>query len=114
MTALPPRLKSKSDKADRGRRSPAHRAWVRGHQCSVPGCRDVPIECAHVRRANNSGAGFKPSDAYTVALCRDHHQESHRGEKTFEVKYKLDLLALAQLFYRKSPHRRKLDDPYGT
>lgn len=74
----------------------------------------MPIECAHVRRANNSGTGFKPSDAFTVALCRDHHRESHQGEKSFERKYGLDLLALAQLFYRKSPHRHKLDDPYGS
>lgn len=111
---LPPRLPSKSDKADRGRRSPAHRAHVRGYQCSVPGCPRTPIECAHVRRASNSGTGIKPSDAFTVALCRDHHQESHQfGEKSFEAKYGLDLLALAQLFYRKSPHRHKLDDPYA-
>lgn len=111
---LPPRLPSKSDKADQGRRSQAHRAWVRGFQCAVPGCGRVPIECAHVRRASNAGTGIKPSDAYTVALCRDHHQESHTlGEKSFEAKYGLDLMALAKLFYTKSPHKNKLDNPYG-
>lgn len=110
--ALPPRIKRKSDKADAGKRSPAHRAWVRGHACCVPGCSAMPIECAHVRRANNSGTGFKPSDAFTVSLCRDHHQESHRGDQTFERKYGLDLMALAQEFYLKSPHRQKLENPY--
>lgn len=109
---LPPRLKAKSDKADTGRRSPAHRAWVRGHQCSVPGCKSMPIECAHVRRAFNSGTGFKPSDAYTVSLCRDHHMESHMGEQTFEAKHGLDLLKLSERFYRASPHRSKLLDPF--
>ncbi len=110
---LPARLPRKSSKADEGRRSPAHRAWVRGFGCSVPGCNLTPIECAHVRRASNSGTGFKPSDAFTISLCRDHHMESHQGgEVTFERKYGLDLMALARLFYRQSPHRHKLDDPY--
>ena len=109
---LPQRIKAKSDKADKGKRSPSHRAWVRGHHCCVPNCHEMPIECAHVRRSNNSGIGFKPSDAFTVALCRDHHLESHRGEQTFERKHGLDLMALAQEFYLNSPHRQKLDNPY--
>lgn len=110
---LPARIKRNSDKADRGNRSPAHRAWVRSFHCCVPGCQLMPIECAHVRRANNSGTGFKPSDAYTVALCREHHAESHRGERTFEAKHGLDLMALAREFYLNSPHRNKLDNPYA-
>lgn len=109
---LPPRLSRKSDKADKGKRSPGHRAWVRGHACSVPGCTLLPIECAHVRRANNSGMGFKPSDAFTVSLCKDHHAESHRGEQTFEATHGLDLMKLARAFYEQSPHRQKLDNPY--
>jgi hypothetical protein len=109
---LPKRLATNSTKADTGRRSPAHRAWVRGFACSVPGCQLRPIECAHVRRANNRGTGIKPSDAFTVSLCREHHDESHRGERTFEAKYGLDLLALAQEFFRASPHRHKLEDPF--
>lgn len=110
--ALPPRLKTKSDKADKGKRSPAHRAWIRGHRCCVPGCLEVPIECAHVRRSSNSGTGIKPSDAFTVSLCKEHHAESHRGEKTFEAKHGLNLMALAAEFYRNSPHRSKMDNPY--
>ncbi len=73
----------------------------------------MPIECAHVRRAFNSGTGMKPSDAYTVSLCSDHHAESHRGERTFEQKYGLDLLALAEEFFRASPHKNRLVNPYG-
>ena len=110
---LPQRIKKQSDKADAGKRSPAHRGWVRGHHCVVPGCQELPIECAHVRRANNSGMGFKPSDAFTVSLCREHHEESHRGEQTFEAKHKIDLMAKAREFYAASPHRHKLDNPYG-
>lgn len=110
---LPSRLPSKSKKAEQGVRSPAHRAWVRGFHCSVPGCDGRPIECAHVRRANNSGMGFKPSDAFTVALCRDHHAESHRGEQSFEARHRIDLMKLAEEFYRASPHRSKLENPFA-
>ena len=109
---LPPRIQKNSGKADRGKRSPAHRAWVRGHACSACGS-TAGIEAAHVRRANNSGTGLKPSDAFTVSLCKDCHAESHRGEVTFERRWKIDLMELAQAFYRASPHKSKLDNPYG-
>ena len=73
----------------------------------------MPIEVAHINRASNGGMSRKASDAFTVSLCRDHHSESHRGEKTFEKKHGLDLMKLAEEFFRASPHRRKLDDPYA-
>ena len=109
---LPARLNTKSAKADTGKRSPAHRAWVRGFHCAVPGCESRSIECAHIRRANNSGMGMKPSDAFTVALCSEHHRDSHSGELSFERKHGLDLMKLAEALYRASPHRSKLVDPY--
>lgn len=110
---LPPKLKDDAIKPKARLRSPAHRDWVRKHQCSVPGCRQMPIEVAHINRASNGGMGRKASDAFTVSLCRDHHAESHRGERTFEKKHDLDLMELAEEFYRSSPYRQKLDDPYG-
>ena len=70
------------------------------------------MECAHVRTAANSGTGIKPSDAFTVSLCRDCHAESHRAEKTFEAKHQINLMQLAREFYFDSPHRNKLDNPY--
>lgn len=109
---LPARIIRQSGKKDEGKRSPAHRAWVRSHKCCVPGCDEMPIECAHVRRAFNSGTGMKPSDAYCVSLCKSHHAASHRGERSFEMKWGIDLLKLAREFYERSPHRRKLDNPY--
>jgi hypothetical protein len=72
----------------------------------------MPIEVAHVNRASTRGMSQKSSDGLTVSLCREHHSESHRGEKTFERKYGLNLWALAHEFYSKSPHRGKLDDPF--
>lgn len=110
---LPPKLAPDTYKPKERLRSTAHRDWVRKHHCSVPGCQLMPIEVAHVNRASNGGIARKASDAFTLSLCREHHAESHRGDKTFEAKHGIDLMALAKAFYRASPHRRKLDDPYA-
>lgn len=110
---LPQRLKPDHYKPKPRLRSSAHRDWVRGHYCSVPGCQLMPIEVAHINRASTRGTGQKSSDAFTVSLCLEHHAESHRGEKTFERKHGINLLQLAEQFYRRSPHKNKLDDPYG-
>lgn len=112
MVALPAFLAPDAIKPKARLRSPAHRDWVRKHRCCVPGCQLMPIEVAHVNTAANSGMSRKASDAFTVSLCREHHAESHRGERTFEKRHGIDLMALAEAFYRKSPHRQKLDNPY--
>ena len=68
---------------------------------------NLPIECAHVRCGTDGGKALKPSDRWTLSLCRCHHAEQHHiGERAFEKRYGLDLLALAQEFARRSPHRR--------
>jgi hypothetical protein len=52
---------------------------------------------------------MKPSDRYTVSLCRGHHAEQHReGEPAFEARYGIDLYNLASEFTRRSPHQQKL------
>ena len=101
---LPNRL-LKERKLASERECPAHRAWVRRHHCCVPGCLSIPIECAHVRTGTDGGIGLKPSDRWTISLCSAHHAEQHRlGERRFEVRYKLDLRALAMTFAFGSPH----------
>jgi len=110
---LPQRLNNDHFKPKARLKSTAHRDWVRTHRCSVPGCQLMPIEVAHINRASTRGMGQKSSDGQTVSLCREHHAESHRGERTFERKHGIDLMSLAQEFYRKSPHRHKLDDPWS-
>lgn len=113
MVALPAFLAPDATKPKAKLRSPAHRAWVRQHRCCVPGCQLMPIECAHVNTAANSGMSRKASDAFTVSLCREHHSEAHRiGERSFERKHGIHLMVLAEEFYRRSPHRTKLDSPY--
>lgn len=106
---LPARIKRKSDKAEIGRRSPAHRAWVRGHACSACGTQTA-IECAHVRTGTDGGTGIKPSDRWTISLCKDCHARQHTmGEATFQQAYGIDMKALAAAFFRASPHRHKLE-----
>jgi hypothetical protein len=105
---LPPRIKRDSGKKDAGRRSPGHRAWVRQHACCGCGA-TAPIECAHVRTGTDGGMGFKPSDWWTISLCKDcHHWQTINGEQPFEARTGIDMKALAREFIRKSPHRHKL------
>ena len=105
---FPARLPSESRKTS-VRSCAGHRAWVRRHLCSVPGCRRLPIECAHVRSGTDGGQGLKPSDKWCISLCRDHHLEQHQiGERAFELRHGLDLKALAEEFAARSPWRSKL------
>ena len=107
---LPQRIKTKSDKADRGKRSPAHRAWVRGFACSACGSTEA-IECAHVRNGTDGGIGLKPSDKWTISLCKTCHSMSHRiGEDSFAAKFNINLKDLAEEFAKKSPHWRKISN----
>jgi hypothetical protein len=106
---LPNRLERESSREPSSRECAAHRAWVRRHHCCVPGCLQRPIECAHVRRNTDGGVALKPSDRWSISLCRDHHIEQHHaGELAFEQRYGIDLRELADLFTRRSPHGRKL------
>ena len=101
---LPGRIERPKTK-ERSRSCPSHRAWVRRHHCCVPGCLLTPIECAHVRSGTDGGTALKPSDRWTVSLCRTHHAEQHRlGEAAFEQRHGIDLRALAEAFARRSPH----------
>ena len=107
---LPDRVRTER-RRDPSRSCPAHRAWVRRHHCCVPGCRRLPIECAHVRTRTDGGTALKPSDRWCISLCRFHHAEQHRlGEPRFEQKHRICLTDLAEAFARRSPHYRKLDD----
>lgn len=104
-----PSLLPREPRKKRSRSCPGHRAWVRRHRCSVPGCRALPIECAHVRGGTDGGVGLKPSDQWCVSLCRGHHIEQHDlGERAFEERYSLDLHGLAREFLLRSPFRVNL------
>ena len=54
--------------------------------------------------------GLKPSDRWCISLCKDCHARQHQiGEIGFAFKHGINLIALAEEFFRKSPHRSKLD-----
>lgn len=107
---LPQRIKRDSGKKDVGRRSPAHRKWVRGFACSACGS-TTAIECAHVRCGTDGGVGHKPSDKWTISLCKECHSRQHQvGEPAFEREAGINMKELAMAFFKASPHRQKLSD----
>lgn len=111
---LPPRLHRNSAKAKEANRFPAHRAWVRGFACCVPGCDARPIEAAHVRVGTGGGIAHKPHDKWVISLCRDHHSEQHRiGEPEFERRHGISMRKLAMEFAARSPHRHKWEADRG-
>ena len=72
---LPERLRPPKPRRP-SRSCPAHRAWVRKHRCSVPGCQRLPIECAHVR------TGAEPPRArLQVRRVDEVRQRGHRERR---------------------------------
>ena len=101
-----PDRRQREKRAKTSRSCPSHRAWVRKHNCCVPGCKQLPIECAHVRIGTDGGIALKPSDRWCISLCAHHHAEQHRiGEASFEQSHGICLADLAAMFARRSPHR---------
>jgi hypothetical protein len=101
---LPPKLSCSDDPSGKQKRwrSPKHRKWVSGHACSACGG-GRPIECAHVRLGTDGGMGMKPSDYFTVSLCKSCHNIQHTGELTFWSKAGKDPVELANAFAKASP-----------
>ncbi len=94
-------------------RSPAHLAFVRSFECAVAhnlGC-EGPIQAAHLRKGTTGGAlSKKPDDCWCVPLCLGHHASQHGlGERSFERKHNIDLRALAEELWRRSPARLKME-----
>ncbi|HZT90357.1 MAG TPA: hypothetical protein VFA12_20620 [Stellaceae bacterium] len=108
---LPRRRKRLGSGIERGPRRvyPTHRAFVRGHHCSIRGCQGGPIEFAHLRTAANSGMGLKPTDAFGISLCRAHHRQGHeRGHETLAAENGMtleQLHAIAAEFARRTPDK---------
>lgn len=91
-------------------RSPGHLKWVRGHDCILSNRGECggKIEAHHVSQDGNAGMGVKAPDDCVVPLCSAHHAEGHNiGWVTFAVRYGVDLLAIAAMLWRISPHRKK-------
>jgi hypothetical protein len=71
------------------KRAAQHLAFIRGLPCMICGAR--PSEAAHVRRGTDGGIGVKPSDRFSLPLCRAHHDAQHsNGEVSFWAYYGID------------------------
>lgn len=111
---LPPRIRDKE--AERaawqtpnrtGRwKSQKHRDYVRTYGCSK--CGDTAgIEVAHVRLGTDGGIGRKPSDYFTLSLCKPCHTRQHNeGEETFWKG--ANPAMIMQAFCDTSPVRREI------
>lgn len=84
--------------------------WVRGHECACAkqgGC-SGKIEAAHVDYAGGKGMGTKVADRFAVPLCEAHHREQHNpGWTSFEAKYGLNALRVANELWRRWPGRAR-------
>lgn len=111
MTKLPARRKPKPMGLSEPNviRCPGHLKWIRGFDCSASNwlCKSA-IEAAHVRTGTDGGTGMKPSDCWTIPLCRYHHAEQHDlGEWLFEKKYDINMKRIAEQLWALSPHGKK-------
>jgi hypothetical protein len=59
------------------RRNKAHLTFVASQPCLV--CQRTPCDAHHLKFAQPKALGRKVSDEFTVPLCREHHDELHRG-----------------------------------
>lgn len=103
-----PRRKN-SGRQNEGKRFPSHRAWIRKRRCIIEGrlshiC-EGQMEAAHVDSAGGKGMGMKVDDRFTIPACSAAHQAIHRGARSFEAKYGIDLVEAAKAYAKASPHR---------
>lgn len=94
-------------------RSDSHLRWIRGFECACMGKPGMicfgKIEAAHARTGTDGGLSVKPSDCWVIPLCSAHHQLQHRvGERDFERLMGINMKAIAEQLWAKSPHRLKL------
>lgn len=111
---LPPRIRDKE--AERAEwktpnrtarfKSQKHRDYVRTFACCKCG-ETAGIEVAHVRLGTDGAMGRKPSDFYTVSLCKECHTRQHAvGEETFWRGHNVE--ALMEAFCETSPAKREI------
>ena len=90
-------------------KSQKHRDHVRTFACSNPDYKDGrPIEVAHVRMGTDGAMGRKPSDYFTVSLCKPCHARQHQqGEETFWRGH--NIAAIMQAFCETSPAKYEIN-----
>jgi hypothetical protein len=88
-------------------RNDKHLAFIRSLRCCIcgaPGPDAAHIRCASpVHGKRETGGAEKPSDKWTVPLCRVHHDQQHSiNEIKFWATYGVDPFGLALSLYAHS------------
>ena len=88
-------------------KSQKHRDYVRTFACVK--CNSMSaIEVAHVRLGSDAGMSRKPSDYFTVSLCKPCHTRQHsEGERTFW--HGKNVAAIMEAFCQTSPAKREIE-----
>jgi hypothetical protein len=90
-------------------RSPDHLRYIRQRLCVLWAHKDCEgkVEACHLRGlAPEKGMGNKPSDLWTVGMCRKHHRESQDREREFQERYNIDLVNIALEYAEQSRDKR--------
>lgn len=67
-------------------KSEKHRRFIASLPCLITGATDT--QCAHIRKGNGGGMGYKPSDCCCVPLsCAQHALQGERGEIVYWKPY---------------------------
>jgi len=70
-------------------RSKKYLEFIRKQPCII--CLKNETEAHHCREFN-SGIGIKPSDTFSIPLCREHHYEIHNiGKNSFYGRHEIDI-----------------------
>ena len=79
-----------------------HLKFVATQPCLI--CGRSPCDPHHLRFAQAEALGRKPSDEFTVPLCRGHHRELHRcgDEAAWWKRSGVDPLPAARVLWRKT------------
>lgn len=89
-------------------RSHRHLQFIRGRVCAICGANEG-IEAAHVRWRTDGSLSAKPSDYWTLPLCREHHrigdeaQHSAAKELAFYASHGIEPYELCTALARESP-----------
>lgn len=88
-------------------RDKGHLAYLHDLVCAICGKR--PVEAAHLRspapRYGKKATGMqeKPSDKWSLPLCREHHAEQHNGnELEFWERYRIDPFLVATALHNST------------
>ena len=75
-------------------RDESYKHWVRSWPCLIC-ARRFGIEAAHT---GPHGLGQKASDLQTVPLCRQHHEDLHRGVLDFQERHGINIPDAVAMF----------------